>query len=181
MAAIQADDILKCIVLNENNRIPMQISLKFVPRNPIDNKPALVQTKVWHRRPSSLMRMCDTRGRWVKWLIRFWIKFSNLMLPLGLLCCADAMLTRVLIVMFFNPLAPVRCGNNSNSVISEHMYRIKLMITTCDIALRYRPTTEQLWRKDQDLHGVTIGHSELTGENNRRHFVDATFKCVSWN
>ena len=43
MAAILADDILKCIFLNENDRISIQISLKFVPRSRIDNKPALVQ------------------------------------------------------------------------------------------------------------------------------------------
>ena len=42
MAAILADNIFKCIFLNENDRIPIQIALKFVPRNPIDNKTALV-------------------------------------------------------------------------------------------------------------------------------------------
>ena len=42
MAAILADDNLKCILLNENDRIPIRISLKFVPRSPIDNKSALV-------------------------------------------------------------------------------------------------------------------------------------------
>ena len=38
IAAILADDIFKWIFLNEN-RIPIQISLRFVPKNPIDNKP----------------------------------------------------------------------------------------------------------------------------------------------
>ena len=42
MAASLADDIFKCIFLNENARIQIQISLKFVLRCPIDNKPALV-------------------------------------------------------------------------------------------------------------------------------------------
>ena len=42
MAAILADDIFKCIFLNGNGRIPIQISLKFVPAGPIDNNPALV-------------------------------------------------------------------------------------------------------------------------------------------
>ena len=37
MAAILADDIFKWIFLNENDRIPIQISLKFVPSSPIDN------------------------------------------------------------------------------------------------------------------------------------------------
>ena len=36
MAAILADDILKCIFMNENDRIPIHISLKFVARSPID-------------------------------------------------------------------------------------------------------------------------------------------------
>ena len=47
MAANLADDIFNCIFLNENDRIPIQISLKFVPRSPIDNKPALVQIMAW--------------------------------------------------------------------------------------------------------------------------------------
>ena len=37
-----ADDILKSIFLNENVWIPIEISLKFVPKGPIDNIPALV-------------------------------------------------------------------------------------------------------------------------------------------
>ena len=41
MAAILAD-IFKCIFLNENDRIPIQIALKFIPDGPIDNNPALV-------------------------------------------------------------------------------------------------------------------------------------------
>ena len=49
MATILADDIFKCIFLNESDKIPIQISLKFVPRNPIDNKPALVQVMAWRR------------------------------------------------------------------------------------------------------------------------------------
>ena len=49
MAAIWADDIFKCIFLNENDKILIQISLKLVPRSPIDNKPALVQVMAWRR------------------------------------------------------------------------------------------------------------------------------------
>ena len=37
-----ADDILKCIFVNENVWIPIAISLKFDPKGPIDNIPALV-------------------------------------------------------------------------------------------------------------------------------------------
>ena len=37
-----ADDILKCIFLNENVWIRIEISLKFVPKGPIDKFAALV-------------------------------------------------------------------------------------------------------------------------------------------
>ena len=36
------DDIFKCIFLKENVWIPIKISLKFVPKSPINNIPALV-------------------------------------------------------------------------------------------------------------------------------------------
>ena len=49
MAALLADDIFKCIFLNENDRIQIRISLKFIPRSPIDNKPALVQVMAWRQ------------------------------------------------------------------------------------------------------------------------------------
>ena len=50
MAAILANDIFKRIFLNENDIIPIQISLKLVPRSPIDNKPALDQVLAWRRK-----------------------------------------------------------------------------------------------------------------------------------
>ena len=49
MAAILADDTFKRIFLNENDRIPIRISLKLVPRSSLDNKPALVQAMAWRR------------------------------------------------------------------------------------------------------------------------------------
>ena len=42
---IVTDHIFKLIFLN---CILVQISLKYVPEGPIDNKPALVQTMAWH-------------------------------------------------------------------------------------------------------------------------------------
>ena len=73
-----ADDFLKCMFLNENVWIPIEISLKFVPKGPIDNIPALVQIMAWHRpcdNPLSepmMVRLpthiCVTRPQWVKWL-----------------------------------------------------------------------------------------------------------------
>ena len=35
--------------INENDRILIQISLKYVARSPIDNEPVLVQTMAWRQ------------------------------------------------------------------------------------------------------------------------------------
>ena len=48
MATILAEDIFKCILLNENYRISGKIPLKYVPMSPTDKKPVLVQVMVWH-------------------------------------------------------------------------------------------------------------------------------------
>ena len=42
-----ADNTFKRIFLNENVRISLKISLKFDPKGPINNIPALVQIMVW--------------------------------------------------------------------------------------------------------------------------------------
>ena len=44
-----ADEILKCISMNEKLCILIKISLKFVPKGQIDNKAALVQVMAWQR------------------------------------------------------------------------------------------------------------------------------------
>ena len=70
-----ADDTFKCSFLNENVRILIKISLKFVPKGPINNNPALVQIMAWRRsgdKPLSepmmvclLTHICVTRPQWV--------------------------------------------------------------------------------------------------------------------
>ena len=70
------DDIFKCILLNENVWISIQISLNFVPKGPFSNITALVQIMAWHRpgdKPLSepmmvslLTHICITQPRWVK-------------------------------------------------------------------------------------------------------------------
>ena len=71
-----ADDIFKCIFLNENVSIAIKISLKFVPKGPINNIPALVKIMAWRRsgdKPLSepmmvslLTHICVTRPQLVK-------------------------------------------------------------------------------------------------------------------
>ena len=71
-----ADDIFKCIFLNENVWIPIKIWLKFVPKGRINNMPALVQIMAWRGpgdKPLSEPMMvslpthiCVTWPQWVK-------------------------------------------------------------------------------------------------------------------
>ena len=70
-----ADDTFKPIFLNENIPISIKIWLKFVPKVPINNIPALVQIMAWRRegdKPLSepmmvclLTHICVTRPQWV--------------------------------------------------------------------------------------------------------------------
>ena len=43
------DYIFKCIFLNENNSIAIQMSLKFVPQGPMNNVSTMVQIRAWRR------------------------------------------------------------------------------------------------------------------------------------
>ena len=70
------EDILKSFSLYENAWISIKISLKFVPKGPINNNPALVQIMGWRRPgdkplsetmlPSLLAYICFTWPQWVK-------------------------------------------------------------------------------------------------------------------
>ena len=71
-----ADNIFKCIFLDENVWISIKISLNFVPKGSINNIPALAQIMAW-RRPgdkplsepmmvSLLMNICVTRPQWIE-------------------------------------------------------------------------------------------------------------------
>ena len=54
------DDIFNWIFLKENVSITIKISLKFVPKGPSNNIPALVQMMAWRRpgdKPSSELMM----------------------------------------------------------------------------------------------------------------------------
>ena len=70
-----ADDAFKRIFTNENVRISINFSLKFVPKGMINNVLALVQKMAWHQpgaKPlsepmmvNSLTHICVTRPQWV--------------------------------------------------------------------------------------------------------------------
>ena len=107
------NDIFKLIFLNENVWISIDISLKFVPKGPINNIPTMVQIMAWRRpgdKPSSRpmmvslpMHICVARPQWV------------------------------------NSLALGRCGSNIRFVISELISGIGTLSIICEITIRRMP------------------------------------------
>ena len=85
-----ADDIFKCIFLNESVWIPIKISLKFVPKVPINNIPALVQIMAWHRPGVYLYTNTRWGSRWGTWMSCFFVT-KNVYTP----CCE-----RLLVLLF---------------------------------------------------------------------------------
>ena len=61
-----ADDIFNHIFMNENIRISIQISPKFVLTAPIDNKSALVQVMAWRRPGDKPLGAKELSALWVK-------------------------------------------------------------------------------------------------------------------
>ena len=87
-----ADDTFKRFFQNENVWISIQISLKFVPKAPINNIPSLVQIMAWCRpgdKPLSepmmvslLTHICVTRPQWVnaKIIAKLMVLFNTMRL-----------------------------------------------------------------------------------------------------
>ena len=83
-----ADDNFKRIFFNENVWISILISVKFVPKGPINNIPALVQIMAWRRSGDTPLsepmmvclptHICVTRPQWVKMRIGRYIKYRNI-------------------------------------------------------------------------------------------------------
>ena len=67
-----SDDIFKCIFSNENIIISIKISLKFSPKGPINNIPALVQIMDWRRPATS------------HYLNQWWLDYRRIYASLGL-------------------------------------------------------------------------------------------------
>ena len=88
MAAMSQMTFSNVIFLNENVRISIKISLKFVRMGPINNIPPLVQIRA-RRRPgykplsepmvcSLPTHICSTRPQWVKDYVKAWYCQSSL-------------------------------------------------------------------------------------------------------
>ena len=80
-----ADDTFKCIFLNENARISLKKSFKFVPKLLINNIPALVQIMAWRRsgdkplsEPMMVNLMTHICVTWPQWVNLKWIWMDGL-------------------------------------------------------------------------------------------------------
>ena len=99
-----SDDIFKCIFFKEYVWILIKISLKFVPKGPIDNKPSLFQIMAWCQsgaKPSSEPVMTE-----ISFLTCIW--FTQ---PQWVNCFAITQLDTTYVFMIFfdiNALDPVR-------------------------------------------------------------------------
>ena len=152
-----ADDIFKCIFLNENVWIPIKISLKFVPQGPINNIPALVQIMAWRRsgdKPLSepmmvglLTHICVTRPQWVNSLApgRFKVNFRWVIFKL------------ILVVNGFK----ISCETALIWVSLDHAYDKSTLVQVISWC---RQATSITWANvDPDLchHMASLGHNEL--------------------
>ena len=75
-------DIFKCIFLNENVWISIDVPLKFVPKGPINNIPALVQIMAWHRLGDKPLSQCIRKTFMVhqtivRWALYILLKFMK--------------------------------------------------------------------------------------------------------
>ena len=106
--SILADNIFKCIFLNENDRIPIQISLKFVPRSPIDIKALLFEVMVWCRTGQAITQINDDPDHWCIYAI---LGGNELTIQWYLLTCLKS----------FNPLKP---GDTQVSELGNHWFML---------------------------------------------------------
>ena len=97
-----AHDIFKRILFNENIRISIKISLKFVPKDPINNILTLVQIMAWRRSGDTPLsesmlvslptHICVTRSQWgevIMFIIRGTLRVDYTFYPVCLFVCHD--------------------------------------------------------------------------------------------
>ena len=121
-----ADEIFKSFFLNETVSIPIKISLKFVPKGPINNFPTLVQIMAWRRpgdKPLSEPMLvslptciCVTRPQWVNTLKpeQYGRQFADI--DIKCICLNESHCILIAISAKFVPKIPI-------DNISQHWFR----------------------------------------------------------
>ena len=157
------DDIFRCIFENGNFCILIKISMKFVPKGPIDNNPALVEPM--------LTRFTDAYmehwGRWVKCVVV--ITFMGLSSAIALMCMthdsADYQSTLVPVVSW--------CLQATNHNLSQCWFR-SMPPHGVDRPQWVKTSRHRyMWIKEH----ITVTSPKRHGISNRRQ-LDCLFKAV---
>ena len=135
------DENFKCIFLNGNVWILINISLKFVPKGPINNTSALVQIMAWRRagnKPLSEPMMvklpthiCVTRPQWVKQ----WFDDEKQWYNVSLVSPASNYDLKCIFVSCL--FAPEGCSCNLKGVIFKFILRSGILSISYEIALSH--------------------------------------------
>ena len=162
------DYIFKWIFLNENVRISINISPKFVPMGPINNIPTLVQVMACRRpgdKPLSepmmvilLTHICVTRPQWVKKqtlvfaflsILQAWRIWWN-----GIVSHAKMKWSRRPAFWIYPhkpnwSLPKGRMDGQTDGLMTNHMKDVypKFTYTRIENNLNYRPDTNQSWAR----------------------------------
>ena len=146
MAAIFADNILKCIFLNENVWISIKNPFKFVPKGPINNIPALVQIMAWCRpgdKPlSEPMLVSAMQPHWVNSLAPGKFEWNFMYTIFKLISVRDVSGISCRIVLIWMPLGFT--GDQSTLV--------KVMAWCCQATSHY---VSQCWSRSLSPYDVT--------------------------
>ena len=158
-----ADDTFNRIFVNENVRISIEFSLKFVPKGPSNNIPALVQIMAW-RRPgdkplsepvmvSLLAHICFTLPQWVN--LRLWLS--------------------ILIAAFLFRNTSARFGNQSEYLTCGPMVHV-------DFFSKVTLSTFQFWLQKARWLWCTPTSIKFVKHLSYRHFskCGSVFKTIIW-
>ena len=172
-----ADDIFKRIFLNENVRISIKISLKFVPKGPINNIPALVQIMAWRRsgdKPLSepvmvklLTYICVTLPQWVNSLAPE--RFE--------LTCRWITSKLILVTGGWNISCEIARRWMWLDLTDEESTLVQVMAWCRQATSHY---LSQCWPSSMSLYNVTRPQwvNTLRPKNDTWHFADDIFKCA---
>ena len=165
-----AADTFKRIFLNENVRTSIAISLKFVPKGPVINIPALVQIMAWRRsgdKPLSepmlvslLTHICVTRPQWVKNLILSYVQEPiSQMIQEYILCGMNNFLFDKVVMQSCPTFTGARTNGLSRQVDKRDL------IGYFESKLRW-----------DYLHEITIMNSNTIGRNGPRFWSSCNIK-----
>ena len=157
MADILPDGIFKCIFFYEI--IPIQISLKFVLKSPVDDKPAVVKVIAWHRpddKPLPESMMAQLTDAYMLHLgemsLEFLIRISCLVIPMLLLSVTVEWKTRGFVKYNMISYKGLVCVFYGSPIACFRLIREYLRTWTLPCGARRQIETEQYLNPSINRH-----------------------------